>query len=124
MKADCHCCVAELKAAQAGQEQAAEDARAAYEKASKFAEKDLAATHPIRLDLAFDFSTFQYEILSKPEYACRTARTAFEDALAEIDEAAEEFYEDTTSIMKLLRDNVTLWETDRDETDSEGYPGH
>merc|ERR1712241_1135088 len=63
---------------------AAENARLAYEEASKVAEKDLAVTHPIRLGLALNYSVFQYEVLSNPEEACKMARTAFEDAIAEL----------------------------------------
>merc|ERR1719161_371303 len=69
---------------------AAESARLAYEDAQKVAEKDLAVTHPIRLGLALNFSVFQYEVLSNPEDACKMARTAFEDAIAELDNVAED----------------------------------
>merc|ERR1712187_612468 len=64
---------------------AAEGARVAYEDASKVAEKDLPVTHPIRLGLALNYSVFQYEVLSNPDEACKMARTAFEDAIAELD---------------------------------------
>merc|ERR1712110_231937 len=61
-----------------------ENARQAYEEAHKVAEKDLAVTHPIRLGLALNYSVFQYEVLSNPDEACKMARTAFEDAIAEL----------------------------------------
>merc|ERR1712151_1294570 len=64
---------------------AAENARLAYEEAHKVAEKDLAVTHPIRLGLALNYSVFQYEVLQNPDEACKMARTAFEDAIAELD---------------------------------------
>merc|ERR1712048_1434124 len=63
---------------------AAENAKLAYEEAQKVAEKDLAVTHPVRLGLALNFSVFQYEVLSNPDEACKMARTAFEDAIAEL----------------------------------------
>merc|ERR1712139_1618 len=93
---------------------AAENARKAYEEAQKVAEKDLAVTHPIRLGLALNFSVFQYEVLSKPDDACKMARTAFEDAIAELDNVAEDSYKDSTLIMQLLRDNLTLWTSDQE----------
>merc|ERR1712211_26863 len=62
---------------------AAEDARVAYAEATKIAEKDLVVTHPIRLGLALNFSVFQYEVLQNPDEACKMARVAFEDAIAE-----------------------------------------
>merc|ERR1711948_29049 len=93
---------------------AAESARAAYEEAQKVAEKDLAVTHPIRLGLALNFSVFQYEVLNNPDEACKMARTAFEDAIAELDNVAEDSYKDSTLIMQLLRDNLTLWTSDQE----------
>merc|ERR1711871_262568 len=91
---------------------AAESARVAYDEAQKVAEKDLAVTHPIRLGLALNFSVFQYEVLSKPDDACKMAREAFEQAIAELDNVAEDSYKDSTLIMQLLRDNLTLWTSD------------
>merc|ERR1712138_289421 len=92
---------------------AANNAKLAYEEAQKVAEKDLAVTHPIRLGLALNYSVFQYEVLSNPEDACKMARTAFEDAIAELDNVAEDSYKDSTLIMQLLRDNLTLWTSDQ-----------
>merc|ERR1712167_566390 len=93
---------------------AAESARQAYEEAKEVATKDLAVTHPIRLGLALNFSVFQYEVLSNPDEACKMARTAFEDAIAELDNVAEDSYKDSTLIMRLLRDNLTLWTSDQE----------
>merc|ERR1712190_666678 len=94
---------------------ATEDAKNAYEDASKNASKDLAVTHPIRLGLALNYSVFQYEVLQNPDEACKMARTAFEDAIAELDNVQEESYKDSTLIMQLLRDNLTLWTSDQAE---------
>jgi 14-3-3 protein epsilon len=88
---------------------AAESARVAYDEAMTEAGKELAVTHPIRLGLALNFSVFHYEVLGNPEEACKMARTAFEDAIAELDNVAEDSYKDSTLIMQLLRDNLTLW---------------
>merc|ERR1711920_893485 len=108
MKADYFRYIAEFSADNA-KAAAAENARQAYEEASKVAEKDLAVTHPIRLGLALNYSVFMYEVLSNPDDACKMARTAFEDAIAELDNVAEDSYKDATLIMQLLRDNLTLW---------------
>merc|ERR1711878_123566 len=111
MKADYYRYIAEFTAEDA-KAKSAEEARKAYEEATKVAEKDLAVTHPIRLGLALNYSVFQYEVLSNPDDACKLARTAFEDAIAELDNVAEESYKDSTLIMQLLRDNLTLWTSD------------
>merc|ERR1711957_1056651 len=94
---------------------AANSAKDAYQEAQTVAEKDLAVTHPIRLGLALNFSVFQYEVLSNPDEACKMARTAFEDAIAELDNVAEDSYKDSTLIMQLLRDNLALWTSDGEE---------
>ena len=44
--------------------------------------------------------------------ACQLAKQAFEEAIAELDTLSEEFYKDSTLIMQLLRDNLTLWTSD------------
>lgn len=37
---------------------------------------------------------------------------AFEEAIAELDTLGEDSYKDSTLIMQLLRDNLTLWTSD------------
>merc|ERR1712238_581070 len=114
MKADYYRYIAEFTDGEK-KTKAAESARLAYEEASKVAEKDLVVTHPIRLGLALNYSVFQYEVLSQPDEACKMARTAFEDAIAELDNVQEESYKDSTLIMQLLRDNLTMWTSDADD---------
>ena len=62
--------------------------------------------------MALNFSVFYYEILNSPDRACRLAKAAFDDAIAELDTLSEESYKDSTLIMQLLRDNLTLWTSD------------
>merc|ERR1712113_948777 len=111
MKADYYRYIAEFTDGDA-KSKAAEDARQAYQDAAEVAEKGLKVTHPIRLGLALNFSVFQYEVLQNPDEACKMARTAFEDAIAELDNVQEDSYKDSTLIMQLLRDNLTLWTSD------------
>merc|ERR1712203_550715 len=113
MKADYYRYIAEFTDGDA-KSKAAESARAAYADAACVAEKDLAVTHPIRLGLALNYSVFMYEVLANPEEACKMARTAFEDAIAELDNVSEDSYKDSTLIMQLLRDNLTLWTSDQE----------
>jgi len=113
MKADYYRYIAEFTEGDA-KAKAGESARAAYADAAAVAEKDLAVTHPIRLGLALNYSVFMYEVLSSPDEACKMARSAFEDAIAELDNVAEDSYKDSTLIMQLLRDNLTLWTSDQE----------
>src|SRR6266436_3665057 len=90
----------------------------AYKAASDVAVTELPPTHPIRLGLALNFSVFYYEILNSPDRACHLAKQAFDDAIAELDSLSEESYRDSTLIMQLLRDNLTLW-TSSDSAEAE-----
>jgi len=90
---------------------AAEKALVAYKDATDLA-KGLDATHAIRLGLALNFSVFYYEILNSPQQACKLAKHAFDDAIANLDSLNEDSYKDSTLIMQLLRDNLTLWTSD------------
>lgn len=98
---------------------AAENSLQAYKAASEVAGTELPPTHPIRLGLALNFSVFYYEILNSPDRACHLAKQAFDDAIAELDTLNEESYKDSTLIMQLLRDNLTLWTSDMQGDDNE-----
>jgi len=111
MKGDYHRYLAEFASGNTRKE-AAENSLIAYKSASDIAVTDLAPTHPIRLGLALNFSVFYYEILNSPDRACILAKQAFDDAIAELDTLSEDSYKDSTLIMQLLRDNLTLWTSD------------
>ncbi|KAK9112880.1 hypothetical protein Scep_020399 [Stephania cephalantha] len=127
MKGDYYRYLAEFKVGSERRE-AAEDTMTAYMAAQDIAFADLAPTHPIRLGLALNLSVFYYEILNSVEKACGMAKQlpewqaimliyvylfqAFEEAIAELDTLGEESYKDSTLIMQLLRDNLTLWTSD------------
>jgi len=89
-----------------------EDSQQAYKDALEIAKAQMQPTHPIRLGLALNFSVFYYEILNSPDKACTLAKQAFDDAIAELDTLNEDSYKDSTLIMQLLRDNLTLWTSD------------
>jgi len=93
----------------------AQNAKEAYKKATEAANQ-LAPTHPIRLGLALNYSVFLYEVQNETTQACELAKQAFDDAIAELDTLDEESYKDSTLIMQLLRDNLTLWTSDEQES--------
>jgi len=88
------------------------ESQKAYQEAFDVAKDKMQPTHPIRLGLALNFSVFYYEILNAPDKACQLAKQAFDDAIAELDTLNEDSYKDSTLIMQLLRDNLTLWTSD------------
>ena len=92
----------------------------AYTEAGETAKEELPSTHPIRLGLALNFSVFHYEIKNEPKEACKLAKEAFDDAIAELDQLKEDSYKDSTLIMQLLRDNLTLWTSDVGVEENEG----
>jgi 14-3-3 protein epsilon len=112
MKGDYHRYLSEFQTG-AARKASASAALDAYQAASGIASADLPPTHPIRLGLALNFSVFYYEILNSPDRACHIAKQAFDDAIAELDTLSEESYKDSTLIMQLLRDNLTLWTSDQ-----------
>ena len=89
----------------------------AYNEATEKANKDLKTTNPIRLGLALNFSVFYYEIMNEPSKACEMAKQAFDDAIANIEDLPEDQYKDSTTIMQLIRDNLTLWTSDQEGED-------
>jgi len=85
-------------------------------------EKDLQPTDPILLGLALNFSVFYYEIMNEKDKAIEMAKKYFDAAIPSIETLKGEEYKDTTLILQLLRDNLSLWtasETDDDDDDDE-----
>ncbi|MGR9053642.1 MAG: 14-3-3 family protein [Gammaproteobacteria bacterium] len=97
----------------AERETAVSNASASYEKATVLSEK-LKATDPVRLGLILNYSTHCYEVLGDATRAIAMAKKGFDDAIAELDNLEEDSYKDSTEIMQLLRDNLTLWTSEAD----------
>ena len=98
---------------------AANNSFEAYTKANDIASANLDTTNPIRLGLALNFSVFHYEVRNDPKKACELAKQAFDDAIADIERIDEENYKDSTTIMQLIRDNLTLWTSELEQDDEE-----
>jgi len=96
-------------------QQAAEYYRQAYD----VAKDQLDPTHPIRLGLALNYSVCFYEILKDKKQACELAKTAFDSAISKLDQLEEADYKDSTLIMQLLRDNLTLWTASNEDEEGD-----
>jgi len=80
-----------------------------YKQALSIAKAVLAPTHPTRLGLALNASVCYYEIMKQPQQACELAKAAFDEAIQKLDNLSDATYKDSTLIMQLLRDNLTIW---------------
>lgn len=100
-----------------------DESEKAYQAAMDLAKEDMQPTHPIRLGLALNYSVFFYEILNSPDRACHLAKQAFDDAIADLDTLNEDSYKDSTLIMQLLRDNLTLWTSDNNAEEEDRGAG-
>jgi len=94
-----------------------EKAEKNYAAAMDVAKEALNETHPTRLGLALNFSVCYYEILKKPDEACTLAKEAFDGAISKLDTLNDSSYKDSTLIMQLLRDNLTLWTSEQADDD-------
>jgi len=86
-----------------------ENAEKFYKDAFDIAIKELPETHPTRLGLALNYSVCCFEIMKKQDLACKIAKEAFDSAIEKLDTLNDSSYKDSTLIMQLLRDNLTLW---------------
>jgi len=115
MKGDYHRYLAESAVGDAKQPPA-DRALEAYKSALEIAE-ELLPTNPIRLGLALNFSVFYYEIMNSPDNAIQLAKTAFDNAIERLESLTDDSYKDSTLIMQLLRDNITLWTSNAEENE-------
>jgi len=116
MKGDYYRYMAEV--ATKDREERVEEASKAYDQAAHES-KELTNTDPIKLGLALNFSVFYYEIGDDKEKACQLAKKAFDDAIVELDTLKEDSYKDSTLIMQLLRDNLTLWTSENGQEEQD-----
>jgi hypothetical protein len=74
----------------------------------------------MRFSMCVRFSRFQDK-----KAACELAKSAFDQAISGLDKLPEASYKDSTLIMQLLRDNLTLWtsESNQGGGDDEGEDG-
>ena len=94
---------------------ATDESFTAYKTATELAEVELPPTHPVRLGLALNLSVFYYEILQSPNKACQVAESAFSNAIRDLNTLTTSLYKDSSLIMQLLQDNLSLWKPDCSE---------
>lgn len=90
-------------------------AKTNYDQAIAVAATCLPPTHPTRLGLILNASVCMYEILKLPNEARALAKKGFDEAIQKLDSLSDTTYKDSTLIMQLLRDNLTIWTSAGDD---------
>merc|ERR1719384_1311422 len=90
-----------------------------YDEALRLAKAVLASTHPTRLGLVLNASVCTYEIVGDKKKATEMAQKGFDEAISRLDSLSDQSYKDSTLIMQLLRDNITLWTSDQVEVNED-----
>ena len=87
----------------------ADCALSAYKIASGMAQEHLEACHPLRLMLAYNFSTFYADIHHSIRMANHMAKTAYENACEIVHMLSGQQYKDAIHVLQLIRDNISAW---------------
>lgn len=122
MKGDYLCSLAESSSSSSSKKQIVVEASdQAYSEALEAAKVEIQPDHPLRLELALNYSTFCHETLQAPEKASMVAKEAFDDAISQLDTLSDESYKESTLVMQQLRDNLTEWTEEKSaEVEEEG----
>jgi len=99
-------------------EEVAKSSLNSYQQASEAA-KALPNSNPIKLGLALNYSVFYYEVMNNPLEAINIANKAFNEGISNLDNMDETEYKDSTNILQLLKENITMWSSDLQEEQNE-----
>ncbi|KAL3071392.1 hypothetical protein niasHS_016676 [Heterodera schachtii] len=84
-------------------------AKGAYQEAMDIAISKIAAINPTRLDLALNFSVFNFEILKSVDEARKVAQKAIDLAQAEIATLTLTLADNASINLRIMRENMELW---------------
>uniref|UniRef100_A0A6B2LGB6 14-3-3 domain-containing protein n=1 Tax=Arcella intermedia TaxID=1963864 RepID=A0A6B2LGB6_9EUKA len=76
------------------------------------ASKALSPVSVLRLEIALNAYLFHCEVVQDRKRGLAIAKEAFDSAIPELDNLPEDQYKEVTSLMGLLRDNLTLFTAD------------
>jgi 14-3-3 protein epsilon len=88
-------------------EEAANQAKEAYEKALKIAQEHIPLATPIHLGVILNYSVYLCEITGEKQEAIEFAQKTFDEASIIV--SKNEGASDVTNLLQLLRDNILLW---------------
>jgi len=109
MCGDYHRYIAEITKNDERNDDDKKSAKEMYSAAMVAAKAQLQETNPTRLGLALNWSVCCYELLEDKKTAKEVAKGAFDNAIQKLDTLNDNSYKDSTLIMQLLRDNLTIW---------------
>lgn len=89
-----------------------------YAEASSIASNELKPANPVRLGVALNFSVFYHEILHSPDLAIEIAKKAFDTAFIELNSISEDWNKESTTIMQLIKENLSVWMGNNPNSDS------
>lgn len=80
--------------------------------------RDLKPFHVTKLSLALNFSVFYYEVKNDIDRACNLSKEALHYAILQIESMNNEDAKDALPIVALLKENLSLWKEEVEETSS------
>ena len=79
--------------------------------------KGISIVNPIRLGLVLNLAVFYYENNREPLKGIILLKTTLNAALTKLSTIREGDYEETSTLVQLIRDNIALWTDSKDELD-------
>nr|CAB3267839.1 14-3-3 protein gamma-2-like [Phallusia mammillata] len=111
MKGDYYRYMAEINSVPEKRKKIVSAANKAYNAGLKIATNSMAPVNPLLLGTTLNYSVFLYEIKCSNRKAINLAKTAFDEALAQVELLRQSEYKDSALIMQLLQDNLEIWTT-------------
>ncbi|OHT11134.1 14-3-3 protein [Tritrichomonas foetus] len=108
LKADYYRYISEAKEGTEKEESAAK-ARECYENALAIAKEEIPPYKPAYLGLILNYSVYLYEIVGHKEEAIELAEKTQLECTTSVEQNSDNAYAEATTILQLLRDNVSLW---------------
>jgi len=108
MKGDLYRYIAESSQGDSKQK-AADNALQFYTTAQESAGSTVKVGHPLMLSLALNYAILFYEVMEEPAKAIEIAHESMINALSELDQIEENIYKDSTHMLQILKDNISMW---------------
>jgi len=90
-------------------------AGSSYEKALKTAKDELAPANYLRLGTVLNYTVFLHDIKLDKKHAIDLAKSAFDGGVEGLEAVDDDDYKDSTLMLQLIRENLTLWQEELDE---------